>query len=321
MPGGRLSHQERLAIGVGLSQGLGYAEIARQLSRPTSTVSRDVARNGGAADYHADRAHHATWQRARRKNGQGDGRPAAAPPDTAPPDTGAPGRDAEAIRQFGEEFAELMVRTGLPRMAARVFALLLITDSSSLTAAELVARLRVSAASVSKAVGYLEGQQVVQRVPPGPGQRRERYVVDEDVWFGAWSSSARSTVSWADTARRGAELLDAGTPAGSRLEVMAQFFARLGEDMSGGPVALPAAEDALTAVAALAHAATPLTVRQLADALEWPVRRVGGALEVAEQHPSITGPVAPCRSSDGASYTVTAAPDRLSVRQRARLMG
>ena len=34
MPGGRLTHQDRERIGSGLAQGLGYAEIARQLGRP-----------------------------------------------------------------------------------------------------------------------------------------------------------------------------------------------------------------------------------------------------------------------------------------------
>ncbi|MFF2775960.1 MarR family transcriptional regulator [Streptomyces sp. NPDC058052] len=48
-------------------------------------------------------------------------------------------------------------------MMARVLAALFPTDSGSLTSAELVRRLRVSPASVSKAVGYLENQALITR--------------------------------------------------------------------------------------------------------------------------------------------------------------
>ncbi|MFD9075860.1 helix-turn-helix domain-containing protein, partial [Streptomyces lasiicapitis] len=66
MPGGRLTHEDRLRVAAGLTDGLGYAEIARRLDRPTSTISREVARNGGPRGYRADHAHHATARRARR---------------------------------------------------------------------------------------------------------------------------------------------------------------------------------------------------------------------------------------------------------------
>lgn len=47
MPGGRLTQQERQQIALGLGDGLAYAEIARRLERPTSTITREVMRNGG----------------------------------------------------------------------------------------------------------------------------------------------------------------------------------------------------------------------------------------------------------------------------------
>ncbi|MGB8944370.1 MAG: helix-turn-helix domain-containing protein, partial [Streptomyces sp.] len=62
MPGGRLTHQDRRHIGAGLAEGLGYAEIARRIDRPTSTVSREVSRNGGPGRYRVDHAHLATVQ-------------------------------------------------------------------------------------------------------------------------------------------------------------------------------------------------------------------------------------------------------------------
>jgi hypothetical protein len=70
------------------------------------------------------------------------------------------------VRGFEDDFAEMMVETGLPRMMARVLACLAISDSGVLTAAELVQRLKVSPASISHAVGYLEGLEDVPLVPP-----------------------------------------------------------------------------------------------------------------------------------------------------------
>ncbi|KYF48293.1 hypothetical protein BE08_28255 [Sorangium cellulosum] len=307
MPGGRLSDQDRRHIASALAEGLKYAEIARRLGRPTSTISREVARNGGPGGYRADHAHQATGWRARRRRQD-------RPPEL-PVAAGADGRDPEAVRGFVEQFAAMMVQGGLPRMAARVLVSLYTTDAGALTAAELVERLRVSPASVSKAIGYLEGLQVVRR-ERGP-RRGERYVIDEDVWERSWRTSARTNAMWADTSRQGAEILGATTPAGARLGHMGRFFARLSDDMAGGPIEA-ALGDALTVLAALVHASAPLTVQQLADALGWPPDRVARALQDAERHPNVTDPVALRRTAPGA-YAIIARLDRLTATQREAL--
>ncbi|EST24247.1 GbsR/MarR family transcriptional regulator [Streptomyces niveus] len=266
MPGGRLSHDERRDIGAGLAEGLGYAEIARRLGRPTSTVSREVARNGGADGYRADRALRATERRARRRG----------PAPLAPRSQDDVDRDE--LRHFDEQFVAMLVGTGLPRMASRVLARLFLTDSGSLTAADLVGQLRVSPASVSKAVGYLEELDVVRR-ERDPRRRRERYVVDDDVWLRAWTRDTRSTANWADTARRGVAVVGADTPAGVRLDRMGDFFATLSADMASGPAGV---EDALTLLAALMHAGAPADAGRLAAGLGWPAERVTEALRHAE---------------------------------------
>jgi DNA-binding transcriptional ArsR family regulator len=310
MPGGRLTHHDRQQIASGLADGLGYAEIARQLGRPTSTISREVARNGRPDGYRADQAHQATGQRARRRK--------PAPPPELPAALGAYGRDPEAVRGFVEQFAALMAQTGLSRMAARVLVCLVTTDAGALTAADLVQQLRVSPASVSKAVGYLEELELVRR-ERDPRRRRERYVVDDDVWLRAWTASAGKNATWADAAQQGAEVLGATTPAGARLAGMGQFFARLSEDMAGGPTEA-ALDDLLTLLAALVHASTPLTVDQLATALGWPPDRVTSALYDAERRPDISDPVVLQHAEFGA-YTVTARSDRLTTTQRKALTG
>ncbi|MFE5506428.1 helix-turn-helix domain-containing protein [Amycolatopsis japonica] len=212
MPGNRLTRDERGQIASGLSAGLAYAEIARRMERPKSTVIREVARNGGAHGYRADQAQQATrWRARRRKPGP--------PPETAQP--------PETLRDFETEFAETMAATGVPAMMARVLACLFTADTGGGTAAELVARLEVSPASVSKAVGWLEQRGLITREREG---RRQRYVIDDDFGYRAWQTSLEAMTQWAEVTRRGAALLDG--PAGARLDATSRFFRHLRKDMS-----------------------------------------------------------------------------------------
>jgi IS30 family transposase len=61
-----LTLADREEISRGLAAGWSYREIARCLSRPTSTISREVGRNGGVDSYRANRADELAWDRARR---------------------------------------------------------------------------------------------------------------------------------------------------------------------------------------------------------------------------------------------------------------
>jgi DNA-binding transcriptional ArsR family regulator len=215
MPGGRLTQQERQQIALGLADGLAYAEIARRLDRPTSTVTREVMRNGGPTGYRPELAHRAAERRTQRRP-----RPAA-PRDAAPQRT-VDGRDGEAVREFEEMFTTVLMRSGLPKMMAKVAACLYTTDEGSLSAADLAQRLQVSPASVSKAVAYLESQGLVRR-ERDERTRRERYFADEDVWYQSMLASARGTAALGDAAREGVGVLGRDTPAGSRLENIARF--------------------------------------------------------------------------------------------------
>ncbi|MGA5201902.1 helix-turn-helix domain-containing protein [Streptomyces variegatus] len=213
MPGGRLTQQERQQIALGLADGLAYAEIARRLDRPTSTITREVMRNGGPTAYRADLAHRATEHRTRRRQ-------AAPRGPKSPPQTG--GRDAEAVREYEETFTTVLMGSGMPKMMSRVMACLCMTDSGSLTAAELAQHLQVSPASVSKAITFLDGQGFVRR--EADEGRRERYVVDEDVWYQSMMASARAIAQVVGTARQGVGVLGPGTPAAVRLENVARFL-------------------------------------------------------------------------------------------------
>ena len=65
-PPSALSLAEREEISRGLSAGASIRSIATQLRRAPSTVSREVARNGGASHYRAAQADEQAWKRARR---------------------------------------------------------------------------------------------------------------------------------------------------------------------------------------------------------------------------------------------------------------
>jgi IS30 family transposase len=197
MPGGRLTRQDRQQIALGLADDLAYAEIARGLGRPTSTITREVMRNGGPS-----------------------GSATAAP--------ARPGeRDSDAVREYEETFTTVLMQSGVPKMMSRVLAYLYTTDTGSVTAAELVRHLQVSPASISKAIAHLEIQNLVRR--ERDARRRERYVVDNDVWYQAMIASARSTAQLVETARQGVGILGPG-PAAARLENIARFLDFVGEN-------------------------------------------------------------------------------------------
>ncbi|MFD5514243.1 helix-turn-helix domain-containing protein [Streptomyces sp. NPDC127051] len=214
MPGGRLTQQERQQIALGVADGLAYAEIARRLDRPTSTVTREVMRNGGPTAYRADLAHRATERRTHRRR--------KVAPRGSETTAHALGRDAEAVREYEEVFATVFMQSGLPKMTARVLAALYTTDAGSLTASELAASLQVSPASVSKAITFLEGQGLIRR--ERDERRRERYVVDDDVMYQSTMASARATAHLGEVARQGVSVLGPDSPAAARLENIARFI-------------------------------------------------------------------------------------------------
>ncbi|MFJ5219713.1 helix-turn-helix domain-containing protein [Streptomyces sp. NPDC088354] len=222
MPGGRLTQSERQQIALGLADSLPYAEIARRLERPTSTVTREVMRNGGPTAYRADLAHRATEHRAHRR------RPAATRGAESVPQPH--GRDAAAVAEYEETFTTVLMASGLSKMTARVLTCLFTTDAGSLSASELAQRLQVSPASISKAITFLESQSLVRR--ERDERRRDRYVVDNELFYQATIASARANDQLVATARQGVAVLGPQTPAAARLENIARFLDFISESIT-----------------------------------------------------------------------------------------
>lgn len=63
---GRLSFDDREEISRGIAAGLSANSIAERMERPASTISREIARNGGRGAYRAVHAEQAAWDRALR---------------------------------------------------------------------------------------------------------------------------------------------------------------------------------------------------------------------------------------------------------------
>lgn len=222
MPGGRLTQQERQQIALGLADSLPYAEIARRLDRPTSTVTREVMRNGGPTAYRADLAHRATERRAHQRRPASSRRPESAPQPH--------GRDAEAVAEYEETLTTVLMASGLPKMTARVLTLLFTADAGSLTAPQLAQRLQVSPASISKAIAFLESQSLVRR--ERDERRRDRYIVDDELFYQATIASARANDQLVETARQGVAILGTHTPAAIRLENIARFLDFISESIT-----------------------------------------------------------------------------------------
>jgi DNA-binding transcriptional ArsR family regulator len=218
MPGGRLTQSERRQIALGLADGEAYAEIARRLDRPTSTVTREVMRNGGPTAYRPDLAQRAAERRAHRRR----------QPAPAGADPGGRGQDTEAVREYEETFTTVLMQSGLPKMPARVLTALYLSETGSLTASDLVRHLGVSPASVSKAVAALETMTLVRR--ERDERRRERYIVDDDIWYQSMIASARANDELSKVARQGVTVLGSG-PVATRLENIARFLDFVGESI------------------------------------------------------------------------------------------
>src|SRR5262249_2161434 len=86
----------------------------------------------------------------------------------------------------------------------------------------LAQRLQVSPASISKAIAFLESQSLVRR--ERDERRRDRYVVDDELFYQATIASARANDQLVETARRGVAILGRHTRPAARLENIARFL-------------------------------------------------------------------------------------------------
>jgi DNA-binding transcriptional regulator GbsR (MarR family) len=132
--------------------------------------------------------------------------------------------DHDRLLMAVEQVATLLAESGMPRMAARVFAYALAEDSDRYTAADFAEGLRVSPAAVSGAVRYLTTTRLLFK-ERAPGSRADLYrVYDEDVWATIMAARLPMLSMWEEALRDAAETVGPESRGGRRLKETEEFF-------------------------------------------------------------------------------------------------
>ena len=156
--------------------------------------------------------------------------PQASPPSGAY--DAAEQRDLVEVRQFIERFTAVLGQTGFPRTPARIFAALLTSDASSMTAAELAGLLQASPASVSGGVRYLLQVGLIS-AEGEPGSRRQHYRMPATVWEDIVGLRDRQFTRWAAELKDGVQILGPGSPAGMRMAETVRYFEFISGEITG----------------------------------------------------------------------------------------
>lgn len=122
----------------------------------------------------------------------------------SPPRDTAPRDDGKAA--YIEEMGQALAGFGMPNMAGRILAALLVATPPEQSAAELAATLQASRGSISTMTRLLETPGLIQRVRK-PGDRKVYYRNTPDAWYQAMRREATSMRAVRALAERGAELI------------------------------------------------------------------------------------------------------------------
>lgn len=133
-------------------------------------------------------------------------------------------QDRDKLAQAVDQVAAILAESGMPRMAARVFAYALAEDSDRYTAADFAEGLQISPGAVSGAVRYLVTARLLFR-ERHPGTRAELYrVYDEDAWSAITSARLPMLWMWEQAVHDAAILVGLDTRGGRRLQETEEFF-------------------------------------------------------------------------------------------------
>lgn len=140
-------------------------------------------------------------------------------------------RDEVAVEAFVETFGATLVATGLPRLVARVTALMLADEDGRMTASEIRQALHISAAGVSGAIGFLHEYGFVRKERER-GSRRDVYVLQPDTWHDVNLRKMLMIGYLVDQLQRGVQAVGGEqTAAGRRLAYSAQFYRFVADEM------------------------------------------------------------------------------------------
>ncbi len=126
--------------------------------------------------------------------------------------------------RFAEDVSLLFEVWGLPPMAGRVWAALLVTDQPHLSATDFQEQIGASAGSISAAVTALTRMGIIDRVWV-PGDRRSYYATSTAALEHLLERKAEALTQMVALAERGAAAFSDVDPAKARLEEMRDFYA------------------------------------------------------------------------------------------------
>ena len=131
-----------------------------------------------------------------------------------------------------ERLGSALSGAGFPPMPSRVFAALLVDRDGRMTAAELIEQLSVSAAAVSGAVRYLVHVGLIRRERERGG-RKDVFVVLDDAWHGAMTSTDQVYAPILAALTEGVDHFGLGTLPGERLQLSKEFLEFVSVEMRG----------------------------------------------------------------------------------------
>lgn len=134
-------------------------------------------------------------------------------------------RDDDEFLRAIERVAVVLDEAGMPRMAARVYAYMLVAGDAPYSAADLGEALQVSPAAISGAVGLLARGRLVRK-ERAPGSRADRYrLITTDLWTAITAIRSDQLLTWNASLEEAAEILGSRTRAGRRMHQSARFLA------------------------------------------------------------------------------------------------
>lgn len=135
---------------------------------------------------------------------------------------------ADFIEQFGLQFEA----NGIPRMAGRIFGLLLVSSPPELTPGEIKKALSASISSVSAMLRILAQLEVVETVSR-PGERAKRYRIAPGGWQRLMIARLRGVSRVRELLNHGRSLLAGGTAESlRRIEEMDEFYGFMEDELA-----------------------------------------------------------------------------------------
>ncbi len=141
-------------------------------------------------------------------------------------------RDERRVAEFVEHLGVLYEAAGMPRIAARVLALLLADEDGRMTAEQIGTALSVSPAAVSAATTYLVHAGVTRKERE-PGGRRTVHALLADDWYGIMLNRDKILGTTKALMHEGLQAVGGrGSHAGQRLWLSEELFAFLETEMA-----------------------------------------------------------------------------------------